>query len=292
MAILNGMYIHVTDEKVTNDVDTTSHPVESGIDITSTVRKKPFALSLSGKLVDYGDTKSYEVLAKIKSLQASGSLIYYRGRNVCSSMQIQSFESSHPNTNHGGVDFSMELAEVRIAKSSYVPKSASKGQQEQEVQKNPSPASLTVGSTVVFAGGSVYVSSDSTTPAATRGRSTCTIEYVNEKSWATHPYCLKSTDGSMVYGWVDAANIEGAKATTTSGVTNAGTKQVTTGNGTAIYHTVKSGDTVYSLVTNSYKDINTSIQSVVENNPDAFSTKGDATTLKVGAKILIGYRQG
>ena len=28
---------------------------------------------------------------------------------------------------------------------------------------------------------------------------------------------------------------------------------------------------------------------IIDNNPDCFSKKGDATTLKVGSKLLIGY---
>lgn len=292
MAVLNGMYIHVTDESMQKDVDTTSHPVESGIDITDTVRVKPFTLTLSGKIVDYGTMKASQVLSKIKSLQASGSLITYRGRNVCDSMQIQSFESSHPNTNSGGADFSMELRQVRIAKSAYVPKVVAKKQQEKTVKKNPDPVvTLVVGATVVFSGGSVYVSSDAKKPAARRGRSTCKIMRINKASWATHPYNLHSTDGGLVSGWVDKADIEGATATSTSGKTNAGTQQVKSGSGSAVYHTVKSGDNVWTLVNKTYKSLGTTSSWVINNNPSAFSKKGDARTLKVGAKLLMGYKK-
>ena len=36
MALINGLYVHVTDEKITNDTDVSSHSVESGIDVTDT----------------------------------------------------------------------------------------------------------------------------------------------------------------------------------------------------------------------------------------------------------------
>lgn len=226
MAILNGLYIHVTSEEMSNEVDVTTHPVEKGIDITDTVRRKAIAMSLSGKIVDYGDMKAYQVLEKIHKLQKDGSLINYTGRNIATNMQIKSFDTSHPNTNHGGADFTMELKEVRIAKSSYSPKKQAAQEQKQEEKKNPDPVSLTVGSTVVFNGGSVYVSSDATKPAATRSRSTCKITHVSNASWSTHKYHLESTDGKMVYGWVDLGNIEGAETSSTSGTTNAGTQQV------------------------------------------------------------------
>lgn len=225
MAILNGMYIHVVDESVDNQVNTTKHPVEEGIGVTDMVRLTPFTISLSGKLVDYEGMKSYEVLAKLKSLMASGSLISYRGRNVADNMQIQSLNTKHLNTVHGGADFEMELQQVRIAKSSYVPKKEAQTKAKEEAKKNVDASSIKVGSTVVFKGGSVYVSSDASKPAATRNRSTCKVTSINTKSWAVHQYHLESTDGQKVYGWVDLANIEGTTQTSTSGKTNAGTQQ-------------------------------------------------------------------
>ncbi|MGI6014368.1 MAG: FimV family protein [Oscillospiraceae bacterium] len=285
MAILNGLYVHVTDESLSKDVDTTSHPVEKGIDLTDTVRERPFSLSISGKIVDYGDMKSHEVLAKIKKFHADGSLINYSGRNIATNMQIQSFSTDHPNTNHGGADFDMELKQVRIAKSAYVPKPKTKKKIEQK--SNPI---IEVGSVVIFKGGPVYVSSDATNAAANRNRSTCKVTIISAESWSVHKYHLISTDGGGVYGWVDYANIEGAEETGTNGKTNAGTQQVQQGNGTAVYYTVKQGDTVWGLVNNSYKDLNTTCEWVIENNPDAFSVKGDARTLKIGAKLLLGYR--
>ena len=222
MAILNGMYLHVVDESISRSVDATSHPVEEGIAITDTVRRKPLEISLSGKIVDYGSMTSEQVIAQIKSLQESGSLISYRGRNVASSMQVRAFETAHPNTNSGGADFSMELVEVRIAKSAYTPKKTAEKEKETEAKKNPS---ISVGSTVVFKGGPVYRSSDAKKAAATRGRSTCEVTKISTASYSVHQYHLISKDGGKVYGWVDRANIEGAAATGTSGKTNAGTQQ-------------------------------------------------------------------
>lgn len=285
MALINGLYIHVTSEDITREVETTSHPVEKGIPTTDTVRPKALALSISGKIVDYGSKTASEVLEKLKTFQSSGSLIEYRGRNVATSMQIRSFDASFPNTNNGGADFSMELTQVRIAKSAYVPKKDTA--RDSAAKSSPE---IKVGSVVVFKGGSVYVASDAEKAAATRGRSTCKVTIISTKAWSVHPYHLISTDGGKVYGWVDKDCIEGAAATGTSGKTNAGTQQVTTGSKKAVYHTVKKGDTVWALVNNKYKYLGKSCSWVINNNPKAFSRKGDATTLQIGKKLLMGYK--
>lgn len=292
MAVINGLYIHVTDESLTRDVDATSHPVESGIPLTDTVKAQAFSISLSGKIVDYGTTKATEVIAKLKKWQDTGYLLEYRGRNVASSMQIRSFETSHPNTNSGGADFSLELVQVRIAKSAYVPKKESTKKQETAAKKKPeiTPIKIKRGMKVVFTGGPVYYSSDAKKASATRGRSTCKCTYIKIRDWALHQYHLVSTDGGKVYGWVDIENIEGATATSKSGKSNAGTQQVSNGTGTDVWHKVKKGDTVYKLVNNKYKSLGKSVQWVIDKNPNAFSKKGDATTLQIGAKLLMGYK--
>lgn len=286
MAILNGLYIHVTKETLTADVETSSHPVESGIPTTDTVRAKPITISLSGKIVDYGNMKAEQVIAKINTLKNSGSLIEYRGRNVASSMQIEAFQTGQTNAINGGAEFTMDLVQVRIAKSAYVPKKESAKAQTTAAKKNPV---IKVGSIVVFKGGSVYVSSDAKNAAATRGRSTCKVTIISTASYSVHQYHLISTDGKKVYGWVDKKNIEGAATTSTSGKTNAGTKQVKTTK-KAVYHKVKKGDTVYSLVNKTYKSLNTTCTWVMDNNPKAFTRKLGVATLRVGATLLMGYR--
>lgn len=222
MAILNGLYIHVVDESLERGVEATSHPVEDGVPTSDTVKSKALQIELSGKIVDYPGMKAAQVLGQIKAWMASGSLVSYQGRSVVSSMQIRSFQSDHPYTNHGGADFSMTLVEVRIAKSAYVPKKESEKEKEQAAKKE---VEIKVGYTVIFKGGSVYVASDSTKPSATRGRSTCKCTKISKESWSVHQYHLQSTDGGKVYGWVDRSDIEGVVSTSTSGKTNAGTQQ-------------------------------------------------------------------
>lgn len=204
MALINNIYIFVEDEELTHDAESSSHPVEKGVDITDHVQRKPYELSISGKIVDYNGIKASDTLSKLKTMQKSGSLITYQGRNHAGNAQIQSFSTSHPYTNWGGCDFSMTLKEVRIAKPAYT-----------ATKKN-----------------------------------------------------------------------------------SVGTQQVSKGENKNVYHTVKKGDCIWNLVTKNYKTLEPKYskvmqkcQWVMDHNPSAFSRKGDFRTLKIGAKILIGYRK-
>lgn len=92
------------------------------------------------------------------------------------------------------------------------------------------------------------------------------------------------------------ATKEAAKEQTkTATKQQSGTQQVqktATGTLTPVYHTVKAGDSVYNLVAAAnapYKSYGSTVKMIIDNNPDCFSKKGDATTLKVGSKLLIGY---
>lgn len=212
MALLNNMYIQVVDEQHITGVDSTSHSVEKGLDITDTVRARPKELSLSGKIVNAGNMEATDIIKKIESLMNSGSLIKYQGRRTLNNMQIQSFNHSHPYTNSGGCDFEITLKKVRIAK----------------------PASK----------------------AKTKKKKTTKFK------------------GKLI----------------TQAKTSGGTKQVTTGSKSAVYHTVKKGNTVYTLVNTNYKSLGKTVQWVVDNNPKCFSKKGDPTTLIIGSKLLMGYK--
>ncbi len=223
MAILNGMYIHVTDESMEREVVSTSHPVEEGVPTTDTVKPKALSISLRGKIVDYGNTQASKVLSQLQTWHSSGTLLEYRGRNIASSMQIRTLETNHPNTNNGGADFTMTLQQARIAKSAYVPKKVSTAKQEAAAKVDTSW--IKVGDKVVFKGGSVYTASDSKKAASTRGRSTCKVTIISTADYSVHQFHLISTDGGNVYGWVDGENIERIPATSTSGKSNAGTQQ-------------------------------------------------------------------
>lgn len=222
MALINDIYVFVKEESISRSTKITQHPVEKGLPLTDSIRNEPKTLSISGKIVKVGNTKADDIVSKIEKLRTTGSLINYKGRNIVGNFMIGSFDVTDSNENNGGHDFDMELVEVRIAKSAYNKKSNTS--QNQSKKNTPT---LKVGAIVVFKGGSVYVSSDATKAAATRGRSTCKITIINNKSWSKHDYHLISTDGKKVYGWVDKANIEGTGNSGTAATTNGGTQQVT-----------------------------------------------------------------
>ncbi len=228
MATLNGYYVFVTDESLNRSTKIPQHPVEKGLPLTDSVRSEPKTLSISGKIVNTEKDEASDIIAQIEKLRTSGSLIKYIGRNTAGNFMIKSFDTSHPNTVWGGAEFSMELVEVRTAKSAYDP---NKQKKEEKTEHKNNPV-LEVGAKVVFKGGSVYVSSDAKKAAANRERQTCKITKISTKSWSVHQYHLISTEKKYphnVYGWVDKANIEGTTGTPTKtgSVTNAGIQQVT-----------------------------------------------------------------
>ena len=119
MALLNNYYIFAESEKVTRGVDVTSHPVESGIDITDNVKRNAITLSISGSIVKVGNTKASTILSAITKLHQSGKYVKYQGRNIINNALITSFDTKHTAVNVGGCTFEMEIQEVRIAKSAY-----------------------------------------------------------------------------------------------------------------------------------------------------------------------------
>lgn len=116
MALINGIYVFVETEDLNRGIDTVTHPVEKGIDITDHVRRNPVSLSLTGEIV--GENAA-EILSQLTKAHQTGVLITYVGRNNLKNAQIVKFDTGHPNTIWGGCSFSMEIKEVRIAKSAY-----------------------------------------------------------------------------------------------------------------------------------------------------------------------------
>lgn len=288
MATINGIAIFVESENVKRSINSTDHPTEKGLPITSSIQKQAITLSIDGKIVNNGKYKASDIVKKIEKMQNAGSLITYKGRNTLKKLQIQSFDCTDDKNIKGGSAFSMELKEVRIAKSSYKKKSSTSKKQAKAKKSKPN---LKVGAKVVFKGGNVYASSEAKKASAKRGRSTCKITKIKNTKKAKHKYHLKSTDGKRVYGWVDKSKLEGLPVkSTTKSKSNGGTQQTKGGKSKAVYHKTKKGDTVYKLVNKNYKSLGKSESWVVKNNPNAFSKKGDPKSLKVGVKLLMGYK--
>lgn len=118
MATLNGMYVFVDSEDISNDVEVTSHSVEQGMNLTDNVRRTGKTLSIKGYLV--GESV-HETSLKIEELQNKGSLVDYRGDFYFTGLLITSFKKSTSQEASGALAFTMELSMARIAESAYVP---------------------------------------------------------------------------------------------------------------------------------------------------------------------------
>lgn len=300
MALLNNLYIHVTDETVNTTVESTTHPVEKGIEISSTIRRKPLTLSLTGMIVDYGDHKAKDILKQVNSLQHEGSLIQYRGRNHADKLQIQSFNHSHPNTIHNGLSFTMELVERKFAQTSYVETknndtSEQTEEEKKELKDNPK---ISVGDTVKFKGGYVYnKSNDTVSYGGIRGSCETTVLEIDKT--AAHPYHIYSVDadtGTVVSGWVDMSTLEGLGGTLIKPESKSSNQQVKTETATALQeaYTVKKGDTLYGICNQYAKKFNVSksnystfYEKFMAENKIAFSEAGNPRTLQAGARVTV-----
>lgn len=276
MGLINNIYVLCEEESVDNEVETVTHPTESGMPTSDTIRRQPVVVSLKGKIVDTETTTAEEAISKIKALQKVGSVIKYVGAvGTITNLQIQSFHEDYNNKNYGGADFDMTLHEIKTAKSAYV-------KQKKYVSTK---GGFSLGDKVRFKGGNVYVASDAKNPAANRSASRCELTLISNLANATHIYHLVSVDGGKVYGWVDANRVEAISSSTASS-SNGGTQQVQKTQRTVIYHTVKSGETLWGLCYETYKEYGLTMGKVFADNPEAFPD-GTSKSLKVGAKLKL-----
>lgn len=122
MALINGFYVHVTDEQVGRGVQVTEHPIEKGFPITDNVKPEAMTLSLTGEIVKVGNTPAKTIVSSLESYHQKGKYVKYVGRNTLSNALITSFDTGYTNQISGGCTFSMEIKQVRIAKAAYVAK--------------------------------------------------------------------------------------------------------------------------------------------------------------------------
>lgn len=101
----------------------------------------------------------------------------------------------------------VKLPQVKVKAKKYItvkkrdPKPVSKP----STSKNKKKTAIKKGDKVQFKGGPVYISSDASRPAVTRGKAKCNCTIVNSNK---HPYHLIHYSGAMVYGWVNASDCE------------------------------------------------------------------------------------
>lgn len=129
MALINDTYVFVLSEDVTQEFQATSHPVEEGIDLTDHIKRSPLSLDITGEMVgpDYADDFEY-----LSSLARDGELVEYVGLHTLSDAVITKITSTGSAEIHGGISFTMQLKEIRIAASPYVEGSGGGGEQQIE----------------------------------------------------------------------------------------------------------------------------------------------------------------
>ena len=119
-----------------------------------------------------------------------------------------------------------------------------------------------------------------------------TLENAQIKSFSTSH--LNTVWGGCIFN-MQITEVKIAQNSYNAETKNSGTQQKqTNSNEKNVYHTVKKGDTLWALVAADnapYKSLGKNIKWLIENNPNAFSVKGDAKSLKVGAVLNVGERK-
>lgn len=132
--------------------------------------------------------------------------------NINRSMKIKTFQGDYEGQE---LDYYYDLefkeyiklpqVKVKAKKCITVKKRDPKPVSKPSTSKNKKKTAIKKGDKVQFKGGPVYISSDASRPAATRGKAKCNCTIVNSNK---HPYHLIHYSGAMVYGWVNASDCE------------------------------------------------------------------------------------
>jgi hypothetical protein len=115
MATINEMYLLVESEDPQYGVDVTDQPVETGINLTDHVRRKPIGFAISGFIVG---PDAAQIRATLIKYMETGELVYFDGRNAFKGL-ITDISTKHDYKVANGYSFTMSLKEIRIAQSSY-----------------------------------------------------------------------------------------------------------------------------------------------------------------------------
>lgn len=117
---LHGLLIHVVDEDADIDVDTPTHKVEKGIDLSDHVERKPIVVKISGLLIRPTADRVETLVQKLQAIEFEGKLITYEGRRIYKNMFVSGLTIKANSGVMNGYRFSLTLTEVRIGQSSYV----------------------------------------------------------------------------------------------------------------------------------------------------------------------------
>lgn len=126
MGKLAGYKIANIQESFTNAVNVTSYPTEKGLPITDSVQRQPKTFTITGKILGKNYTEAMKVYNALEKKQNAGTVVTYVGRTTAKNVVIISMQPTFDSTIGNGMSISIELQEIRIAKSPYVKKKTTK----------------------------------------------------------------------------------------------------------------------------------------------------------------------
>jgi len=124
MAKLGKYNIGVVEESSSFGVNATEHPVEKGVSFTDHVERELDTFSISGKITGKNAVK---IESYLKNLMNKGTPITYVGRSRFTNVLITSIDKKQNSKIANGFAFTINLKEIRIAKSSVVRKKKKSG---------------------------------------------------------------------------------------------------------------------------------------------------------------------
>lgn len=126
MAKIANYKIDSMQESFNASVNVTSYPVEEGLPLNDSVQRNPKTYSLSGKILRKKSKDAEEVRKKLENYMNKGTLVKYVGRISAKNVLITSIQGSYESTVGNGLSFTMDLQQVRVAKTPYVKKKTKK----------------------------------------------------------------------------------------------------------------------------------------------------------------------
>jgi LysM repeat protein len=136
MGKLAGYTIANMQESFTNTVNVTSYPTEKGLPITDSVQRQPKTFTITGKILGKNYTEAMKVYNALEKKQNAGTVVTYVGRTTAKNVVITSMQPTFDSTIGNGMGITIELQEIRIAKSPYVKKKTTKKKSGKKSKSN------------------------------------------------------------------------------------------------------------------------------------------------------------
>lgn len=136
MGKLAGYTIANIQESFTNTVNVTSYPTEKGLPITDSVQRQPKIFNITGKILGKTSVDADKMYNALEKKQNAGTLVTYVGRTTAKNVIITSMQPTYDATIANGMSISIDLQEIRIAKSPYVKKKTTKTQSGKKSKSN------------------------------------------------------------------------------------------------------------------------------------------------------------